>query len=316
MRDILFLVTGGAGFIGSNTVEGLLKKGYKVRVLDNFSTGKRENLRDFPKAEVIEGDITRRKVIKKAIKDVDYILHLAALTSVFRSLKEPQKTERVNIFGTLSLLLEAKEAKVKRFIYASSSSVYGDTPTLPKRVCMKPSPLSPYAISKLTAEYYCRMFYSLYGLETVSLRYFNVYGERQDPLSPYSAVIPKFISSIIKGKRVNIFGDGNQSRDFTYVKDVASANIKACLSEDVGGKVFNVGRGEKVAVNELFNKIKNILLKRGIRAKEPIYLPLRPGEVKNSLSDIEETKKLLGYLPKFNLQEGLSRTVEYYLKSR
>ena len=205
---MLFLVTGGAGFIGSHTVEELLKKGYKVRVLDNFSTGKEENLKDFPGLEVIKGDITKREVLKRAVKGVQYIIHLAALTSVFRSLKAPKKAERVNIFGTLSLLLEAKEAKIERFIYASSSSVYGDTPTLPKRVSMNPSPLSPYAISKLTAEYYCRIFYSLYGLETISLRYFNVYGERQDPLSPYSAVIPKFISSLIKGKRVLVVEDG------------------------------------------------------------------------------------------------------------
>jgi len=305
-----FLVTGGAGFIGSHIVEELLKRGEKVRVLDNFSTGKRENIAPFLKEiELIEGDIRNPEVVKKAMKGVNYVLHQAALPSVFRSIKDPLTTNEVNVLGTLNILMAAKEARVKKIVYASSSSVYGDTPSLPKREDMQPSPLSPYALSKLAGEEYSRLFTSLYGLEIISLRYFNVFGPRQDPTSQYAAVIPKFISSLLKGERPTIYGDGEQSRDFTYVSNVVSANLLATASKVKKG-IFNIACGKRITVNELVKGLNGIMN----MDIEPLYTHPRPGDVRHSQADISRAGKVLGYKVEVNFEEGLKKTVEWFRK--
>ncbi|MBA7636210.1 UDP-N-acetylglucosamine 4-epimerase [subsurface metagenome] len=303
-----FLVTGGAGFIGSHIVEELVRRKEKVRVLDNFSTGKRENIAPFLKEiELIEGDIRDSGTVKGAVKGVDYILHQAALPSVPRSITDPITTNEVNVLGTLNILMAAKEAGVKKLVYASSSSVYGDTPNLPKREDTVTSPLSPYALSKLAGEEYSKLFTSLYGLETIVLRYFNVFGPRQDPTSQYAAVIPKFISSMLKGKRPTIYGDGEQSRDFTYVLNVVGANLLATTSK-VKGRIFNIACGKKITVNELVKNLNKLMN----TDTQPLYTDPRPGDVRHSQADISKAEEALGYKIGVGFEEGLKKTVDWF----
>lgn len=307
-----FLVTGGAGFIGSNIVEGLLNAGYSVRVIDNFSTGKRENLEGFLNhIELIEGDIRSYHIVQEAVKGTDIILHQAALPSVPRSIKDPITTNEVNISGTLNLLEAAIKSGVKRFVYASSSSIYGDNPELPKHEEMIPNPLSPYAVSKLAAEKYCQVFSRIYGLQTVGLRYFNVFGMRQDPNSQYSAVIPKFIKSILHDKAPVIYGDGEQSRDFTYVQNVVEANILAATKEIKESFIVNCACHERTTLNELVKKINEILNKN----IEPVYEAARPGDVKHSFANITLANKLLGYSPGIDFYRGLKLTADSFINN-
>ena len=316
-----YLITGGGGFIGSNLVEYLVDKGERVRIIDDFSTGKRENLARLKgRFELIEGSICDGDLIKKACEGVDYVLHHAALPSVPRSVEEPVACHEVAATGTLMVLEAARKAKVKRVIYAASSSAYGDTPTLPKKEDtltlakkegMKPDPLSPYAVAKLTGEYYAKIYYSIYGLETVSLRYFNVFGPRQDPESQYAAVIPIFITKLLAGQRPTIFGDGEHSRDFTYIENVIKANLAACTAKDAPGKVFNIACGEEITINRLFEEIQKILLTN----LEPEHDSERPADVRHSLADITAARKVLKYDPKIDLKEGLRRTVKWYKES-
>lgn len=307
-----FLVTGGAGFIGSNLCEKLLESGHSVRVLDNLSTGKESNLEGLlDPVEFIHGDVRNREDVEKAVDGVDYVVHLAALGSVPRSVADPETTHEVNATGTLRVLTAAKDGGVKRVVYASSSSVYGDTPVLPKKIDMIPNPQSPYAVSKIAGEYYCRVFHRVYGLETVALRYFNVYGKRQDPTSQYAAVIPKFVAAILRGDNPVIFGDGEQSRDFTFVDDCNQANIKACFAGDSAGRYFNVGTGERITINTLAEKIGSALRKDVI----PDHREARKGDVKHSLADITETRESLGYAPDYNIDSGLERTVSWYVRT-
>jgi len=303
-----YLVTGGAGFIGSHIVEELVKRKEKVRVLDNFSTGKRENIAPFLKeVELIEGDIRDSEIVKEAVKGVDYILHQAALPSVLRSVNDPITTNEVNVLGTLNILMTTKEMGVKRVVYASSSSVYGDTPQLPKKEDTETSPLSPYALSKLAGEEYSRLFTSLYGLEIISLRYFNVFGPRQDPTSQYAAVIPKFISLMLKGERPTIYGNGEQSRDFTYVSNVVGANLLATTSKVKKG-IFNIACGKKITVNELVKGLNGIMNMN----IEPLYTNPRPGDVRHSQADISRAEEALGYKVEVDLEKGLEKTVQWF----
>lgn len=303
----LYLVTGGAGFIGSNIAEQLVKKGEKVRILDDFSTGKRENIDGVKDSiELIEGDLRDWEIVKRAMKGVNFVLHQGALPSVQRSIEDPLTTTKVNILGTLNVLLAAREVKVKRVVYASSSSVYGDTPTLPKKEGMKNNPQSPYAVTKLIGEEYCRIYYSIYGLETVCLRYFNVFGPRQDPGSQYAAVIPKFITLMLKGKSPPIYGDGEQSRDFTFIDNVVEANLQACTAKGALGEVFNIAYGKRVTINELVERLNKILQTR----IEPAYQSPRKGDVRHSLADISQAGKTLHYSPEIGFDEGLEKTVQ------
>lgn len=307
-----WLVTGGAGFIGSNIIEELINRGEQVWVLDNFSTGKRENIEPFlDKIDLMEGDLKDLDTVKTAVNGIDYILHQGALPSVQRSIEDPMATNCANICGTLNVLLAARDARVKRVVYASSSAVYGETPVLPKREDMKPQPLSPYAISKLTAEYYCQIFYKLDGLETVCLRYFNVFGPRQDPESEYAAVIPKFIRLTLEGKQPEIYGDGKQSRDFTFVKDVVEANLLASQAKNIAGGVFNIACGRRITLLD-FVELLNRLLDIDI---VPIFTAPRPGDIKHSLADISRAKELLSYSPKFSFEEGLKETIQWFKKT-
>lgn len=304
-----YLVTGGAGFIGSNIVERLIKERKQVKVIDSFTTGKRENIEPFlPHIEFIKGDIRNPNLVKKVMDGVDYVLHQAAVPSVPRSVKDPLTSNSANVEGTLNILVAARDAKVKRVVYASSSSIYGDTPVLPKREDMEPNPLSPYAVSKFAGELYCKVFYQIYSLETVCLRYFNVFGPRQDPSSQYAAVIPKFITCILNKGQPIIYGDGEQSRDFTYVANVVEANILAAKAEDTSGEVFNIACGQRTTINELVEKLNKIL---GLNI-EPHYTKPRKGDVKHSLADIFEAKKKLGYTPKTNFEEGLKMAVKWF----
>ena len=310
---MIYLITGGAGFIGSNIVRELLRRNEKVRVLDNFSTGKRENISPFVNHfnfKLIEGDLRSFHIVRDAVKGVDFILHQGALPSVPRSINDPITTNDVNILGTLNILEAAKEFKVKRVIYASSSSVYGDSKTLPKKENMSVQPLSPYAISKYAGERYCQIYYKIYGLDTVCLRYFNVFGPNQDPFSQYSAVIPKFIKLIWEGKQPTIYGDGNQSRDFTYVSNNVEANILACSVEGVAGEVFNIACGGSFTLLQLVDAI-NKILKRNI---EPIFADGSPGDIKHSLASIEKAKSLLKYQVSFNFEEGLKKTIKFFIE--
>ena len=305
-----FLVTGGAGFIGSNITEELLKRGYSVRVLDNFSTGRRENIKEFEKdIELIEGDIRSYHTVVKAVNGIDVILHQAALPSVPRSIYDPITTHEVNAGGTLNILNAAKESGVKKVVYASSSSVYGDNPELPKHEGMMPNPLSPYAVSKLAGEKYCQVFSKLYGLETVSLRYFNVFGPKQDPNSQYSAVIPIFIKAIKENKQPVIFGDGTQSRDFTYVTNVVECNLLAATKNVDGGLVMNCATHGQINLNELVRQINNILDKN----ISPVFAKSRVGDIKHSYANIELIKSKLGYNSIFKFSDGLRITASYYL---
>jgi len=307
-----YLVTGGAGFIGSNIVEELVRRKQEIVVIDDLSTGKRENIKPFlDMITFIEGDIRDRELVRKALDGVDYVLHQAALASVPRSIENPILVNEVNVSGTLILLEESRRAGVKRFVYAASSSAYGDTEILPKREDMNPSPLSPYAISKLTGEYYCSVYYKVYGLETISLRYFNVFGPRQDPNSQYAAVIPIFITKLLMGESPTIFGDGEQSRDFTYVSNVVNANLLAATSDNAKGQVVNIACGERYTLNELLDILKRMIGK-DIKA---IYTDPRPGDVKHSQADISLATKLLGFKPEISFEEGLKKSVEWYKKS-
>lgn len=304
-----YLVTGGAGFIGSNLVEELLRRGETVRVLDNFSTGQRRNLRLIQdQIEVIEGDIRSYHIVQEAVEDVDYVLHQAALPSVPRSVRDPITSNEVNIQGTLNVLQAARKAGVRRLVYASSSSVYGDSPELPKHEAMCTNPLSPYAIAKLAGEQYCRAFWNLYQFETVALRYFNVFGPRQDPNSQYSAVIPKFIRALLGEDQITIHGDGVQSRDFTYIDNVVQANLKACLAKDAAGKAFNVAVGERHTILELLKQLT------AISGRDPklTFVDSRPGDIPHSLAEIGHAGQFLGYEPLVNFNEGLRRTFEWY----
>jgi len=305
----LYLVTGGAGFIGSNICQELVKKGERVRILDDFSTGKRENIVGFQdNVELIEGDLRDREIVKRAMLGVDFVLHQGALPSVERSIRDPLTTTRVNVLGTLNVLLAAREAKVKRVVYASSSSVYGDTPTLPKKEAMKANPQSPYAVTKLIGEEYCRICYSIHGLETVCLRYFNVFGPRQDPGSQYAAVIPKFITLMLKAKSPPIYGDGEQSRDFTFIYDVVEANLQACEAKEAPGEVLNIACGNRITINELVERLNKILQTR----IEPTYESPRKGDVRHSLADISQARETLHYSPQIGFEEGLERTVQWF----
>ncbi|MCK6541068.1 SDR family oxidoreductase [bacterium] len=307
-----YLVTGGAGFIGSNIVEGLVKRGDSVRVLDNFSTGKRSNLLPFlEQIELIEGDIRSYHIVREAVSEIDVVLHQAALPSVPRSIRDPITTNEVNVAGTLNILDAAKEAKVKRVVFASSSSVYGDNPELPKHEGLQVNPLSPYAVSKLGGEYYCKVFSQLYGLETVCLRYFNVFGPKQDPDSQYSAVIPIFIAAIVNDKQPLIYGDGNQSRDFTFVANVVQANILAATIDCPSGIAVNCACHEQTTLNQLVKAINEILGKD----IAPLYHPERAGDIKHSFADISSAEKELGFKPAVNFEAGLKQTIEWFTNS-
>lgn len=306
-----YLVTGGAGFIGSNIVRELLAQGNEVRVLDNFATGKRENILPLMKNDkmtMIEGDLRSFHTVRAAVKGVDYIMHQGALPSVPRSINDPITSNDVNILGTLNILEAAKEFGVKRVVCASSSSIYGNSETLPKVETMPVNPLSPYALTKYAQERYCQIFTEIYGLETVSLRYFNVFGPNQDPTSQYSAVIPKFIRLIMAEKEPIIYGDGTQSRDFTFVENNVWANIQACVAPNAAGKVINIACGERYTLIELVEKINAILGKN----VEPKFEPDRAGDVKHSLAGIEKAKELLGYEVRVDFEEGLRRTINYF----
>lgn len=306
-----YLVTGGAGFIGSNIVKELLNQGQEVRVLDNFATGKRENilpLLKYDNLSLIEGDLRSFHIVRSAVRDVDYILHQGALPSVPRSINDPITSNDVNILGTLNLLEAAKEYGVRRVVCASSSSIYGNSETLPKLETMPVNPMSPYALTKYAQERYCQIFFKLYGLQTVSLRYFNVFGPNQDPTSQYSAVIPKFIKLIQQEKQPIIYGDGSQSRDFTFVDNNVWANIQACTAPQAAGETINIACGERFTLIELVVMINEILGK----SIEPRFEPERPGDVKHSLAGIEKAKELLGYEVRVGFKEGLAKTIEHF----
>lgn len=308
------LVTGGAGFIGSHLVEALLHKGYKVRVLDDFSTGKRENIASFAEdIEIFEGDLIDSAVVSRAVDNVDDVFHLGAIPSMVRSVEEPFRVHQANVLGTLNVLLAARESKVRRLVYSSSSSVYGDQPTLPKEESMKPEPVSPYAATKLSGEIYCSVFYSIYKVPTVSLRYFNVFGPRQDPMSLYAAVIPRFIDRLLDHQSPIIYGDGKQTRDFTFVEDVVQANLLACHAPDhVLGKAYNIAGGKSVSLLELLDQIRTII---GSKIS-PAFEAARSGDIKESWASIEKAKVDLGYSAKVSLAQGLKKTVDWFLLVR
>lgn len=304
-----YLVTGGAGFIGSNTVDELLRRGQTVAVLDDFSAGREENLKQaVGKLELFRGSITDLDTCRKACQGVDYVIHLAARTSVPRSVIDPLETNRVNIDGSLNVLVAARDAKVKRLVYAASSSAYGETPTLPKRENMSADPISPYGVTKFVVELYASVFGRCYGLETVSLRYFNVFGPRQDPSSPYSGVLSKFCLALLEGTEPVVFGDGEQSRDFNFIENVVQANLLACEAPGCAGKMFNIGTGGRYTLNETLQLLGKISGKKA-RAK---YNPPREGDILHSQADIAQARKMLGYDPKVNFEEGLRRTWEWY----
>jgi len=310
MKEKNIVVTGGAGFIGSNLVRALAGEN-EVIVIDDLSTGNLENIRDLIDNQSImfvEGSITDLDLLKKTFENVDYVFHEAAIPSVPRSIKDPLKSNHTNVNGTLNVLVAARDSGVEKVVYASSSSVYGDTPVLPKKEDMKPSPLSPYAVSKLVGEYYCQVFTKVYGLSAVSLRYFNVYGPRQDPLSEYAAVIPRFISRVLNGESPIVFGDGNQTRDFTFVRDVVNANILA-MKSNVSG-VFNIAGGKRISINELAQLVMRIIGKD----LDVVYNDPQPGDIMHSLADISKAKEQLGYEPRFDLTKGLEETLKWFQK--
>ena len=308
------LVTGGAGFIGSNLADELIRQGAKVRIIDNFVTGNRENLEEITgDFDFIEGDLNDDSALRPAISDVDVVFHEAALPSVPRSVDNPQETHEACVNATFNLLLKSKDSGVRRIIYAASSSAYGDQPTLPKVETMNPEPLSPYAAAKLMGEYYCRVFSQVYGIETLSLRYFNVFGPRQDPSSMYSGVISRFIDAMMKNSRPIIYGDGEQTRDFTYIANVIDANIRAAQTTSGIGQVMNVANGEKVSLNELLETLKTIAGTDDVAAE---YLPERRGDVKHSQADNRRAIEWLGYEKLIDLEEGLRRTIEWWKDSR
>jgi UDP-glucose 4-epimerase len=304
-----FLVTGGAGFIGSNICKNLVSQGCFVRIIDNLLTGSRKNLQEFiDKIEFIEADMGDETAARSAMKDIDVVLHQGALPSVPRSLEDPAATHRHCVDATLTLLLAARDAGIKRFVFASSSSVYGDTPTMPKVETMLPMPLSPYAAGKLAGEYYCSVFYKVFGLETISLRYFNVFGPHQDPTSQYAAAIPAFVTAILKDQPPTVFGDGLQSRDFTYVDNVVDADLLAARAEHTAGEIINIACGQSVTVNETIEAINSAAGKN----IKPIYTAPRPGDVKHSLADISAAEKLIGFKPAIPFKQGLQMAINWY----
>ena len=308
-----YLVTGGAGFIGSNTVDELVRRGHSVVVLDDLSSGKEDNLAELRnKITFIKGSITDIEVVRKAMHEAEYVLHLAARTSVPRSVKDPIETNKINIDGTLNVLVAAKELKVKRVVFAASSSAYGETPTLPKIETMQPQPISPYGVTKFVGELYGQTFGRCYGLENVSLRYFNIFGPRQDPSSPYSGVLAKFCTAFLEETQPVVFGDGEQTRDFTYVENAVLANLLACEAPNVSGKVFNVGVGGRVSLNEVLRELAKITSKT-LEAK---YEPPRDGDIRDSQADISQARELLGYEPQVTFEDGLARTFEWYRETQ
>lgn len=308
MTNRLNLVTGGAGFIGCNLVRALLDRGEAVRVLDNFSTGKRENL-DGLDIDLIEGSLVETDDVNRAVDGVTHVFHLGALPSVSRSVEEPLASDANNDIGTLNLLIASRDAGVKRLVFSSSSSVYGETPTLPKREGEEGRPISPYAVSKQAGEYYCRLFHRLYGVPTVSLRYFNIFGPRQDPESQYAAVIPRFVTAALEGRSPTIFGDGEQSRDFTFVGDAVQGNLKAADAPEAAlGEAFNVACGGRITLLALLEEIGSVLGKKLVAEHaEP-----REGDIRHSQADIAKAQRLLGYEPQHTVREGLEETVEWY----
>jgi UDP-glucose 4-epimerase len=306
-----YLITGIAGFIGSALARALVAQGDLVRGIDNLSTGKRENIAEIAgKIDFRHADLLDLDAVKQACRGVDYVLHEAAIPSVTRSVEDPVESNRANIDATVGLLVAARDAKVKRVIYAASSSAYGDTPTLPKREDISPNPISPYAVAKLAGECYMHSFWRCYGLETVSLRYFNIFGPRQDPSSPYSGVLARFTTQMLRGEQPTIFGDGQQSRDFTFVENVVNANLLACSApaDEVAGRVFNVATGSRIDLNETFRVLKKLIGYSG----QVKYGPERAGDIKHSLADLSLADKHLRYHPTVNFEEGLRRTIEWY----
>ncbi len=304
-----YLVTGGAGFIGSNIAEGLVRRGDRVVVLDNLSTGYEKNIAHIRKdIEFIKGDVRDPETVRRALDGVEFVFHEAALASVPRSIVDPVLTTDVNVRGTLTMLEEARRAHVRRFVYAASSSAYGDTETLPKVESMRPKPLSPYAASKLAGEYYCSVYATVYGLSTIALRYFNIFGPRQDPKSQYAAVIPIFVAHLLAGTRPTIYGDGEQSRDFTFIENVVEANLLAAACDKARGQVVNIACGERYTLNELFGRVRAF----AGRHVEPEYAAPRPGDVRDSMADITAARELIGYRVRVGFEEGLRRTVAWY----
>jgi UDP-glucose 4-epimerase len=303
------LVTGGGGFIGSHLVRRLLREGHAVRVLDNFATGRRENLEEvIGEIELIEGDLQSYERVHNAVRGCDLAFHLGALPSVPRSIQDPLTSNATNVVGTLNVLLAARDEGVRRVVYASSSSLYGASTELPKREDMHPLPIAPYAVSKLAAEGYCRAFHEVYGLETVALRYFNVFGPGQDPQSQYAAVIPNFITAVLEGRRPVIHGDGEQSRDFTFVDNAVDANLLAASAAGAAGHAFNVACGERTSLNEIVARISAL----AGRDADVVHVDPRPGDVRHSLADISKAREILGYEPAVDFEEGLSRTFAAY----
>ena len=310
----LNLITGIGGFIGSSIARALLSRGEQVRGIDNFSTGKRDNIEEIlDRIDFREADILDLDAMRNACAGVDFVFHEAAIPSVPKSVLDPLGSNRANIDGTVNVLVAARDAKVKRVIYAASSSAYGDTPTLPKHEAMRPDPISPYAVAKLASEHYMITFYRCYGLETVCLRYFNIFGPRQDPSSPYSGVLAKFITQMLRGEQPTIFGDGEQSRDFTYIDNAVAANLLACTAPaaQVAGQVFNTATGRRVTLNETVHLLRGLTSYKG----EPKYGPERGGDIKHSLADISRAEAALGYKPRVDFEDGLRRTVEWYRQS-
>ncbi len=309
MRRVL--VTGGAGFIGSHLAERLLALGCEVRVLDDLSSGRRENLAGFGQGlELIEGDVRDRSLLARAVAGVEVVFHEAAVPSVPRSVAEPERTNDVNVNGTLAVLEQARRAGVRRVVFAASSSAYGDTPVLPKVETMPPMPLSPYALQKIAGEQYCRLYTELYGLETVALRYFNVYGPRQNPDSEYAAVIPKFVTACLDGRPAQIFGDGEQTRDFTYVADVVEANVLAADAEPAVGQVMNVAGGGRISLNQLLRHVRE-LCGGGV---DPVHQPARAGDVRDSQADVARARELLGFEAATSIEAGLGHTMDHFRK--
>ncbi len=310
-----YLITGVAGFIGSSLARALIELGQEVRGLDNFATGNRANIAEIiGKIEFRETDLLELNATRQACEGVDYVLHQAAIPSVPKSIADPLTSNRVNVDGTVNLLIAARDAKVKRVVYAASSSAYGNQPTLPKHEAMTPDPISPYAVAKYSSELYMKSFHRCYGLETVSLRYFNVFGPRQDPASPYSAVLAKFITLMLAGQPPTIQGDGEQSRDFTFIDNVVQANLKACVAPatKVAGQVFNIACGQRTTLNQTFALLQTLT---GFKGK-PVYAPHRAGDIKHSLADIRAAREAMGYEPGVDFEEGLRRTIAFYKESK
>jgi nucleoside-diphosphate-sugar epimerase len=310
----IVLVTGGAGFIGSHLAASLIEQGARVRIIDDLSTGYRENLAEIGgDIDFIQASLTDQKAVNRALENVELVFHEAAIPSVPRSIAEPIDTHEASVNATFSLLLGARDQKIRRLVYAASSSAYGDQPELPKHEAMRPDPLSPYAVAKLVGEYYCQVFSRVYGLETVSLRYFNVFGPRQDPGSQYSGVISRFIDASLNGKHPIIYGDGEQSRDFTYISNVVDANLKAAESTLAVGQVINIANGERVTINEVFEIVKKLTGQTDLQAE---YATSRVGDVRDSLADLSMARSLLAYSPKVGLEDGLRLTIDWWTKSR